>query len=77
MKENFNRMTIRQHGSQFAVFKMKRERSGGYATDMAGQRFIYSVSRVAAPRKIGTYSECAAFIQSEGALFMSEHGLPA
>lgn len=73
---NFNRMTIRQHGSQFAVFKMKRTRSGGYVTDMAAQRFVWHVSAAATPRKVGTHAECSAFIAAEGAEFMSEHGLP-
>lgn len=72
--KNFNRMTIRQAGEQFSVFKMKPQ-SSGYATDMAGRKVVFSVSRAAAPRFTGTHGSCMDFIAAEGAEFMSEHGL--
>lgn len=72
---NFNRMTIRENGASFSVFKMKSKQVGGWATDMAAKKFSWFVSRAAAPRFTGTYAECAKFIEVEGAVFMSEHGI--
>lgn len=68
------RMTIRTCGEQFQVFGMKREvtRVGtGYPADFGG----WFVSRAARAQFTGTYSECSAFIQEQGAQFMSEHGI--
>lgn len=73
-EQNFNRMTILANGETCQVFKMKRERVGGYATDMAGQRFTWR--RVKVARFTGTYSECQAFIEKNGAQFMTDHGIP-
>jgi hypothetical protein len=72
---NFNRMTIRENGTVFSVFKMKSQQVGGWTTDMAAKKFSWFVSRIAAPRFTGTYAECTRFIESEGAEFMSEHGI--
>lgn len=73
---NYNRMTIRAKGELFQVFKMKRKRQGGYATDMAAQRFVWFVSRIAKPQFEGTYNDCMKFIKDSGAEFMTEHGIP-
>lgn len=73
--ENYNRMTIRTDGGTCQVFKMKRQRSGGWATDMAAQRFSYFVSTVAKSQFEGTYGDCLSFIEEQGALFMTEHGI--
>ena len=72
---NFHRMTIRQAGEQFQVFKMKPQSSlpatgGGYRPT------AWFVSAAASPRFTGTHAECHAFIEKQGAQFMSEHGLP-
>lgn len=75
MMENFNRMTIRAKAGSCQVFKMKRERAGGWATDGAAQHFSYSVSRAAAPRFEGNYGDCLKFIEECGAVFMTEHGI--
>lgn len=72
---NFNRMTIRENGAAFSVFKMKPQQIGGWSTDMAAKKFSWSVSRVAAPRFTGTYAECSSFIEADGAEYMSEHGI--
>lgn len=72
---NYHRMTIRASGETFQVFKMKPQ-STGYATDMAGRKTSWSVSRAAVARFTGTYAECADFITAQGGVFMSEHGLP-
>jgi hypothetical protein len=72
---NYNRMTIRENGEAFAVFKMKRQ-TLGYATDMAANRAIYTVSAIAKPQFVGTYSACLDFIREAGAEFMTEHGIP-
>lgn len=72
----FLRMTIRPDGGCFSVFKMQRSRASGYATDMAAQRFAWSVPRHARCRFRGTYADCLAYIAAEGAQFMSEHGIP-
>jgi len=74
---NFNRMTIRANGNTFQVFKMKPSQEGGWSTDMGQKRIVWSVSRVASVRFSGSHSECCKFIEQEGAVFMSEHGLPA
>lgn len=71
-----NRMTIRKSGSQFAVFKLKPQQHGGYVTDMAAKRFVWFVSRIAAPKCVGSYAECMDFIAAAGAEFMAEHGIP-
>lgn len=73
--ENFNRMTIRVKAGSCQVFKMKRERVGGWATDGAAQRFSYSVSRAASSRFEGSYASCLEFIEKCGAVFMTEHGI--
>lgn len=73
---NYNRMTIRTNGAVCEVFKMKRAQVGGYATDMAGKRFIWSVPAIAKARFAGSYGECLAYIESQGAEFMTEHGIP-
>jgi len=72
---NFNRMTIRTTTAGCAVFKMKRQQLGGYATDLQAKRFIWSVPSAASPRFEGTYGDCLSFIARSGAEFMSEHGI--
>lgn len=72
---NYFRMTIRPFGDVFQVFKLKRQRAGGYATDMQGARFVWFVSGAARAEFTGTYGECCAYIESKGAEFMSEHGI--
>lgn len=73
---NYNRMTIRQNGNEFEVFKMKREQLGGYSTDMAAKRFVWFVSKVSKAQFKGLYNECLAYISDSGAEFMTEHGIP-
>ena len=75
MENNFNRFTIRRHGDNFQVFRMKRERCGGYATDMASCRFVWFVSKAATAKFEGAYSECVAYIETERGLYMTEHGI--
>lgn len=73
---NYNRMTIRANGNRFEVFKMNRSQVGGYATDMAAKRFVWTVPAIAKPRFKGTYNDCLSFIADSGAEFMTEHGIP-
>lgn len=72
---NFKRMTIRVSGNECSVFKMKREQHG-YATDMAGGKFTWFVSRIAKPVFTGTYAECQKYIEDQNGEFMTEHGIP-
>lgn len=72
---NYNRMTVRESGTEFSVFKMKSQQSGGYSTDGAAKRFSYFVSAAAKPQFTGTYAECVEHITSAGAEYMSEHGI--
>ena len=72
---NYLRMTIREFNEEFQVFKLKRQRDGGFATDMAAARFSWFVSKAAKPLFNGSYGDCVKFIHSEGAMFMSEHGI--
>lgn len=73
--ENFNRMTIRPAGPAFQVFKLNRYQSGR-PTDMGQLRFTWAVSPAAKVRFTGTYDDCCKFIEEQGAVFMSEHGIP-
>ena len=72
---NYNRMTIRTNGAICEVFKMKNTQVGGFATDMAAKRFVWSVSAIAKAKFAGSYTECLAYIESQGAEFMTEHGI--
>ena len=72
---NYNRMTIRALGDVCSVFKMKR-RTLGFATDMAANRAVWEVSRIAKPLFVGSYGDCLDFINNAGAEFMTEHGFP-
>lgn len=69
------RMTIRAKGRDFQVFKMKPE-SSTPATGGGYRKTSWFVSRIATPQFSGSYAACLAFIQSKGAQFMSEQGLP-
>ena len=76
MTNNFNRFTVRQDGDNFQVFKMKRERCGGWATDMAASTFIWFVSKAATVKFEGNYESCIEYIESEQGVYMTEHGIP-
>lgn len=71
---NFNRMTIRSVGDKFQVFKLKAHHTGT-PTDMAARKVKWFVSPVASAKFTGSYDECAKFIESQSAEFMSEHGM--
>lgn len=73
---NFNRMTIRAIDNQFQVFKLKRAQHGGHVTDLAAKRFSWSVATAARPQFTGSYTDCAEYIATQGAQFMSEHSIP-
>ena len=72
---NFNRMTIRQAGDQFQVFKLKPQ-SAVSATGGGHRPTVWFVSAAASPRFIGTHGDCCDFIAKNGGQFTSEHGLP-
>ena len=76
MTANFNRFTIRQNGNNFQVFKMKRERCGGWATDMAACKFRWFVSKAATVKFEGDYKSCIEYIESEHGVHMTEHNIP-
>ena len=74
---NYNRMTIREVGGVFQVFKLKTDHS--YAGSVAGGGFrktSFFVSPAAKPVFSGNHAACMGFISKNDAVFMSEHGLP-
>ena len=64
------KMTIRRkpgNSLHCEVFKLKRQRIGGYATDMAGAKFEWFVSGAAQPLFKGSYGDCLVFVQHKNA----------
>ena len=75
METNYNRFTVRPYGDQFQVFKLKRERCGGWATDMAACKFRWFVSGAATAKFTGDYTSCIEYIESANGVYMTEHGI--
>lgn len=69
---NYNRMTIRKIGNRFEVFRMKRQRVCGWATDAAGCNFEWFVSAAAVSQYEGALSDCFDYIKNVGAEYMPE-----
>jgi hypothetical protein len=75
METNYSRMTIKESGDFFCVFKLKPHRRQ-YATGGGYNPIRWFVPATAKPKCIGTYAECMNYITTQGAIFMSDHGLP-
>lgn len=74
---NYNRMTIRQFGESFQVFKMKPNHKHAGSVSGGGYKLTtWTVSAIAKARYTGTYSSCMSYISENGAVFMTEHGIP-
>lgn len=74
---NFNRMTIRSNGVLHQVIKLKPRHQHAGTVCGGGHRVTsWSVPALATVRFEGTYAECMVFIESQGAQYMSEHGIP-
>lgn len=75
MEANYNRMTIKESGGFFCVFKMKPHRAKS-ATGGGYNPIRWFVPATAKPKYIGTYADCMVYIEEHQGQYMTDHGLP-
>lgn len=74
---NYNRMTIRATGDKCEVRKLHPHHQyvSGSSTGGGARQTRFVARPYAQPLFVGTYGDCLAYIESQGAEFMTEHGI--
>ncbi|USE79017.1 hypothetical protein NDR89_20485 [Cupriavidus gilardii] len=74
---NYNRMTIRATGDKCEVHKLHphHQYASGSPTGGGARQTRFVARPYARPLFVGTYGDCLAYIESQGAEFMTEHGI--